>query len=740
MTGRRCPGKGLLDQAFVGNPPCDGLPQIRHESKQTTYYGGNIMCKKALITPFFLALLVSACGGGGGSTSSSVNVNTANNPLSPPLIADFTPKSEAEGGSVHISGLMFSPVPAANTVSFNGVAATVQSATEMEIVLNVPVGALSGPITVTTAGGSATTSEHFTVLTDPVTPGAAWTTRTTGLRDTPSGLAWDGSKYVAVGGSIVTSTDIVRWQERKTFGSLYDVEWNGQRFVAVGLFGDIVTSADGLTWTTHSTGSSADLYGVAHSDALWVAVGESGTIQTSADGENWTARTSPVPDDLTDVAWSGSQFVAVGNDGVVLTSPDGITWSAQVSGTGDSFTAVAATPSLMVASTFPYPGSTSAIYTSSDGVSWTQQAPGIGTFNDIIYAGAQWLAVSSYSVARSVDGVTWNVTSNAPGNAIGYLQSVIHDGSRYVAVGSFPDGSVYTSPDGVSWSLRASKQDLRAVARRPADGRLVAVATSDVSMISTDEGASWEFGGLNSFVGDLFLDVAWFAPLNAFVALVQEGANEGIYTSTDGLAWTRLANAALNGRLGASPSRLVSVGWDLAGEGIATSADGVTWSMTYTTPAAESLQEVFWDGSQFIAPGENGTIVTSSDGTAWTKQSSGVTHTLYGAASSPFRLVAVGAGGTVLTSDDGGTTWSQQSSGTPYTLRSVAWTGAEFVATGNNGTAVRSTDGLNWTVQATPYTDVLFGSDPFHLQAMSWTDSGGRLVGLGTRGLVTTSP
>lgn len=108
--------------------------------------------------------------------------------------------------------------------------------------------------------------------------------------------------------------------------------------------------------------------------------------------------------------------------------------------------------------------------------------------------------------------------------------------------------------------------------------------------------------------------------------------------------------------------------------------------------------------------------------------------------SRPSWLVTVGSGGTILTSDDSGTTWSQQSSGTPYTLRSVAWTGAEFVAMGNNGTAVRSTDGLSWSVQATPYTDVLFGSDPFHLKAIVWTDSGRRLVGIGTRGLVTTSP
>lgn len=682
----------------------------------------------------FLVLLIAGCGGSGGGAPDSSNINNTNL-NSPPLIADFTPKSGAEGGTVQISGLMFSQVASGNTVSFNGVTANVDSATETELVVTVPVGATSGPITVITSGGTATTSTDFNVLAASTIPGVSWTTRTTGLRESPSGIAWDGSKYVVAGDSILTSTDIVRWDERNTFSWLYDLKWNGQRFVGVGNFGHILTSSDGLTWT--QINGSEDLYGVTYSDSLWVAVGDAGTILTSADGLSWTSRTSPVSGAIVqDVAWNGSQFVAVGSDGVILTSPDGITWTQQISGTTDSFTAVAATPSLMVASTFPYSGSTSAIYTSTDGVTWTQRAPGIGSFNDIIYAGGQWVAVSSYAVARSTDGINWDVSNNGPGNTIGFLEAVTYDGSQYVAVGDW-EGSVYTSPDAVTWSLRASEQQLRAIARRPSDGTLVAVATSKQSMVSTDDGASWQFGGLSDY---LFLDVEWFEPLNAFVALVQVAANESIYTSIDGLNWTELANAPLSGRLGASATRLVSVGADLFSEGIATTTDGIIWTDVYTTSADKSLQEVFWTGSQFIAVGENGAIVTSPDGIAWTLRSSGVTSTLYGAAASLSRLVVVGTSGTIVTSDDNGVTWSPQSSGTTYRLNSVAWTGAEFVAVGSNGKAFRSSDGLTWNEQPTPYNDVLFGSDPFHLKSILWTDSGGRLITVGERGLVTTSP
>ena len=93
-----------------------------------------------------------------------------------------------------------------------------------------------------------------------------------------------------------------------------------------------------------------------------------------------------------------------------------------------------------------------------------------------------------------------------------------------------------------------------------------------------------------------------------------------------------------------------------------------------------------------------------------------------------------------MTSDDNGVSWSQQSSGTTYRLNSVAWTGAEFVAVGINGKVFRSTDGLTWNEQPTPYNDVLFGSDYFHLNSILWTGSAGRLVVVGDRGLVATSP
>lgn len=77
------------------------------------------------------------------------------------------------------------------------------------------------------------------------------------------------------------------------------------------------------------TGIHANLSGVVWSGSQFVAVGYAGTIVTSPDGHTWTTQTSGTSNDLSGVAWSGSrsEFVAVGKAGTILTSPDGSTWT-----------------------------------------------------------------------------------------------------------------------------------------------------------------------------------------------------------------------------------------------------------------------------------------------------------------------------------------------------------------------------------------------------------------------------
>ncbi len=78
-------------------------------------------------------------------------------------VIEFTPNKGAVGTPVTIYGTGFSATAGQNTVAFNGVAATIVTATTTRIVTSVPAGATTGPISVTTPGGNASSSASFIV-------------------------------------------------------------------------------------------------------------------------------------------------------------------------------------------------------------------------------------------------------------------------------------------------------------------------------------------------------------------------------------------------------------------------------------------------------------------------------------------------------------------------------------------------------------------------------------------------
>ena len=80
----------------------------------------------------------------------------------PPVITTFDPTSGAAGTAVTIGGSNFT---GATNVAFNGVVATFSNVTDTSISATVPAGALSGPISVSTPAGLATSTNSFLVPT-----------------------------------------------------------------------------------------------------------------------------------------------------------------------------------------------------------------------------------------------------------------------------------------------------------------------------------------------------------------------------------------------------------------------------------------------------------------------------------------------------------------------------------------------------------------------------------------------
>jgi len=71
-----------------------------------------------------------------------------------------------------------------------------------------------------------------------------------------------------------------------------------------------------------------------------VTVGDSGTILTSSDGTTWTSRTSGTGNKLLGVTYGNGTFVTVGSNGTILTSSDGTTWTSRTSGTSNTLKGV----------------------------------------------------------------------------------------------------------------------------------------------------------------------------------------------------------------------------------------------------------------------------------------------------------------------------------------------------------------------------------------------------------------
>lgn len=89
-------------------------------------------------------------------------INAADFP-GPVAITFFDPDRGPVGTEVTIFGLGFSAVASENQVTFNGTPAPVTASTDQTITTEVPSGATTGPIAVTTPLGSATSQENFFV-------------------------------------------------------------------------------------------------------------------------------------------------------------------------------------------------------------------------------------------------------------------------------------------------------------------------------------------------------------------------------------------------------------------------------------------------------------------------------------------------------------------------------------------------------------------------------------------------
>lgn len=187
-------------------------------------------------------------------------------------------------------------------------------------------------------GAIFTSNDDGKTWAAPATPPPGFTTdlyAVTGYAANKNNPGNPAMRWVAVGagGASVYSLDGNIWAVGNTYNAtspaLRSLTHVAGTFFAVGDAGTILSSTDGITWTSHTSGTSNNLNGVTHG-SIYIAVGDSGTILTSVDGNTWTAQTSVAlltTSHLRQVTSYGSIIVAVGDSGTIVTSIDnGTNW------------------------------------------------------------------------------------------------------------------------------------------------------------------------------------------------------------------------------------------------------------------------------------------------------------------------------------------------------------------------------------------------------------------------------
>lgn len=159
---------------------------------------------------------------------------------------------------------------------------------------------------------------------------------------------------------------------------------------------------------------------------------------------------------------------------------------------------------------------------------------------------------------------------------------------------------------------------------------------------------------------------------------------------------------------------MVSAG-SLLGACLACSADALDhWEVRESGTAAYLWSVCYGDGL-FVAVGDSGTVLTSSNGLDWIARTSGTDAPLLHITFASGAFVAVGGSNdtaTILHSTNG-FSWSQSSNNIQGVLRSVLYGSGGFVAVGD-GSIATSLDGQSWsTVFAGQYSDVAYGNGTF---------------------------
>ena len=471
----------------------------------------------------------------------------------------------------------------------------------------------------------------------------------------------------------------IEWTRRYPLefnGRWNGVAWTGTQAVAIGETGAISTSPDGIIWTRRNSGVSSTLNFVAASKNKILVVGDSGLLLTSEDGITWNKRLI-INNNYTAIACSDSQAVIVGLNGAIYSSKNGNEWVQCISGTDADLHGICLADKKWVAG-----GTKGIILTSDDGINWTKESAGLSGSNyvmNVVWTGTKIVAtVDAQYVVCSNNGADWS--SKIPVSKTLSIKTILWTGKTLVTIGKYIDLVIdgvlqygcASSPDGITWTDIPTAIINAGMGATWAGDRIVAVGKLG-SIWTTNEDLDWteqiyRHGGY--ITGIVWTGTQWLASYTKYRHVNGYGYLNAILSSVDGINWE------------IEDSGSVSFGYAI------------------------------WFNNNVVATDLSNGILTSADGTAWTKRDSTLSVYLHDIEKSGSMVIAVGDSGTIKTSVDGNI-WTQEVSDVKINLYSALWIGDQWLVGGDSATILLSADGKNWNkldvvIDSLPPTDKVY--------------------------------
>ena len=257
-----------------------------------------------------------------------------------------------------------------------------------------------------------------------------WTLPNSGLVGIAAGKGPSGESTLVVAegtGKLITwpQDEPTNRSTLTTTNRFRDITYGNGRFVAVGLDGPIVTSANGYDW--ESAAVSADgLTDVYFGNGIFLARRMAGLMR-STNGVDWTVEPRPAPASPHASFHFARNYFVLSWMGTNFLSTDGLNWIAASSGTTNNLYTIGYGRGTFVAVAIG-----NELLTSHDAITWERQGKllNISRPSNVAVGSGYLVMVGGGGRAYSKDGRSWTVVTKRESES-----SVVYANGRFIACG-----------------------------------------------------------------------------------------------------------------------------------------------------------------------------------------------------------------------------------------------------------------------------------------------------------------